>query len=285
MISWLRGFWLRLRYYVLRARYDCEMEEEMRFHVELRAAEHQHAGMTEEEARAAATRRFGNRTSLQESRRSAVGFPTLDTLGQDVRYVLRAIRHSPGFSVMVVLTLGLAIGANAAMFGIIDRLLLRGPAFVVDPDRVVRVYITEKDGNFGESTGSVVGFVTYDHLRATAHDFEDLAVLLANRGDCRARHGCPADSAGPRSWNFFPMLGVRPVVGSLLWRDEDRLPQGENVVVLDEGYWKRSFAGDRGVIGRPLVMGGVTYTIVGVAPRGFTGVEFEDVATRGCRSA
>ena len=275
MISWLRGLWLRLRYYVLRARYDREMEEEMRFHVELRAAEHQHAGMTEEEARDAATRRFGNRTSLQESRRSAVGFPTLDTLGQDVRYVLRAIRHSPGFSAMVVLTLGLAIGANAAMFGIIDRLLLRGPAFVADPDRVVRVYVTEKDGNFGESTGSVVGFVTYDHLRATAHDFEDLAVY--SRTEVTVGRGMDAQriQLGRVSWNFFPMLGVRPVVGRFFGADEDRLPQGENVVVLDEGYWMRSFAGDRGVIGRPLVMGGVTYTIVGVAPRGFTGVELE----------
>ena len=112
MISWLRGLWLRLRYYVFRARYDREMEEEMRFHVELRAAEHQQAGKTEEDARAAAARRFGNRTSLQESRRSAVGFPSLDTLGQDVRYVIRAIRHSPGFSVMVIVTLCLAIGAK-----------------------------------------------------------------------------------------------------------------------------------------------------------------------------
>src|SRR5215207_8312124 len=176
---------------------------------------------------------------------------------------------------MVVITLGLAIGANAAMFGIIDRLLLRGPAFVVDPDRVVRVYVTETDGNLGEQTGSVVGFVTYDHLRAAANDFEDLAVY--SRTEVTVGRGMDAQriQLGRVSWNFFPMLGVRPVVGRFFGADEDRVPQGENVVVLDEGYWKRSFAGDRGVIGRPIVMGGVTYTIVGVAPRGFTGVELE----------
>src|SRR5215813_11140169 len=133
-MSWLRGLWLRVRYYLFRTRYDREMEEEMRFHLELRAAEHQHAGMTEDDARDAALRRFGNVASMQEHRRSAVSFPSLDTVAQDVRYVLRSIRHSPGFGVMVVLTLGLGIGANAAMFGIVDRLLLRGPAHVVDPD-------------------------------------------------------------------------------------------------------------------------------------------------------
>jgi predicted permease len=275
MISWLRGLWLRVRYYLFRSRYDREMEEEMRFHVESRAAEHAHAGLSEGDARDAAVRRFGNRTSLQESRRSAVGFPTLDTLGQDVRHVGRAIRHSPGFSAMVVITLALAIGANAAMFGIIDRLLLRGPAFVVDPDRVVRVYVTEKDGNLGEQTGSVVGFVTYDHLRTAAHDFQDLAVY--SRAEVTVGRGLDAQriQVGRVSWNFFPMLGVRPLIGRLFGADEDHPPRGENVVVLDEGYWKRAFAGDRGVLGRPIVMGGVTYTIVGVAPQGFTGVELE----------
>src|SRR5262249_1893794 len=104
------------------------MEEEMAFHLEMRAAEREHAGMNPGDAHAAALRRFGNRPTLEENRRMAIGFPSLDTLGQDFRYVVRAIRHSPGFSAMVVLTLGLGIGANAAMFGIIDRLMLRGPA-------------------------------------------------------------------------------------------------------------------------------------------------------------
>jgi len=133
MLTWIRGLWLRTRYYLLRDRFDREMAEEMRFHLELRAAEHSQAGMSEQEAHDVARRRFGNRTSLEEHRRAAISVPSLDALGQDIRYVLRAIRHSPGFSVMVVATLGIAIGANGAMFGIIDRLMLRGPAHVVDP--------------------------------------------------------------------------------------------------------------------------------------------------------
>src|SRR6478672_5587079 len=274
MIDWLRALWLRARYYVFRARFDREMEEEMRFHLELRAAEHSRAGLSEQDARDAARRRFGNRTSLEEHRRTAIGIPSLDTLGQDVRYVLRAIRHSPGFSAMVVATLGIAIGANAAMFGIIDRLMLRGPAHVADPDRVVRLYATERNGS-EESTESIVGYVTYAHLRASARAFEDLAVYSATDATVGVGADAHRITVGRVSWNFFPVLGVRPLLGRFFGPNEDRPPRGENVVVLDEGYWRRSFGGDRGVLGRTTVIGGVTYTIIGVAPQGFTGAELE----------
>src|SRR4030095_11265038 len=221
--------------------------------LELRAAEHQHAGMSQEDARDAALRRFGNVTSLQEYRRSAVGFPSLDTIGQDLRYVLRAIRHSPGFSAMVVLTLGLGIGANAAMFGIVDRLLLRGPAHVVDSDRVVRIYATQTDPSFGESTESVVGFVTYAHLRAAAHDFEDLAVYSRTEATVGKGFDAHLVQLGRVSWNFFPLLGVRPRLGRFFGADEDHPPRGENVVLLDEGYWKRTVGAGPTVLGQPLV--------------------------------
>ena len=274
MMQWLRGLWLRARYYLFRGRFDREMEEEMRFHLELWAAEHHHAGISEQDVRDAARRRFGNRTSLEEYRRAAVGVPSLDTLGQDLRYVLRAIRQSPGFSAMVVATLGIAIGANAAMFGIIDRLMLRGPAYVVDPDRVVRLYATERNGN-EESTESIFGYVTYAHLRGNARTFEDLAVYSATDATVGVGVNAYRITLGRVSSNFFPVLGVTPLLGRFFGPNEDRPPRGENVVVLDEGYWRRSFGGDRGVLGRPAVIGGVTYTIIGVAPQGFTGAELE----------
>ena len=274
MMSSLRGLWLRLRFYFFRARYDREMEEEMRFHLELRAAEHAHEGMSASDATDAARRRFGNTTALQEHRRTAVGFPSLETLGQDVRDVVRGIRHAPGFSAMVVITLGIAIGANAAMFGIIDRLMLRGPAHVVDADRVVRLYSTEISER-SRSAESVVGFVTYDHLRRNAHDFEDLAVYARTEATAGIGEGASRITLGRVSWNFFPLLGVRPVLGRFFTAQEDRAPRGNDVIVLDEGYWHRAFGGDRSVIGRTMVIGAVTYTIVGVAPRGFTGAELE----------
>ena len=274
MMDWFRGVWLRVRYHLFRSRYDREMAEEMRFHLDLRAADNRQDGMSDDDAHAAAARRFGNQTALQEYRRTAVGFPTLDALGQDARYVLRAIRHAPGFSVMVVLTLGLGIGANAAMFGIIDRLLLRGPAHVVDADNVVRVYATEKTEE-SESTGSVLGYVTYAHLKASSRDFTDLAVYA--KTEATVGRGAEAHRVmlGRVSWNFFPMLGVRPLRGRFFDADEDKVPRGENVVVLDEGYWKRAFAGDPTAVGRTMTIGGVAYTIVGIVPQGFTGVELE----------
>ena len=273
MIDWLRGLWLRIRYYLFRAKYDREMQEEMRYHLELRAAENARDGLTDTEARQAAVRRFGNLTALEEQRRLAVSVPTLDTLAQELRYVAHAIRHSPGFSAMVVLTLGIAIGANAAMFGIIDRLLLRGPEHVVDPDRVVRLYAHGKDPGGTESTGSVVGFVSYAKLRDNARDFEGLAVYA--RTEATAGRGAEAHrvTLGRVSWTFFPLLGVRPATGRFFGRDDDHGPRGNDVIVLDEGYWRRMYGGDRSTIGRTVMIGGVQYTIIGVAPSGFTGVE------------
>jgi predicted permease len=274
MPTWLRGLWVRLRYYLFRDRYDREMEEEMRFHLELRAAEHEHGGMAPDEARAAADRRFGNRTAMQELRRTAVAVPSLDTATQDLRYVLRGIRHSPGFATTVVATLGIAIGANAAMFGIIDRLMLRGPSHVVEPDRVVRLYATEKTP-FGASTESVLGFVSYTRLREHAHVFEDLAVY--SRTEATVGIGLDARRVplGRVSWTFFPLLGVKPLIGRFFGPDEDRPPRGADVVVLDEGFWRRSFGGDRAILGRTVIIGGRPFTVVGIAPQGFTGVELE----------
>ena len=274
MMTWLRGLWLRVRYYLFRARYDREMAEEIQFHLDLRAAEHQHEGMSERDARDAALQRFGNQTAIQELRRTAVGVPSLDTLGQDLRYVMRAIRHSPGFSAMVVLTLGIAVGANAAMFGIIDRLMLRGPAHVIDPNRVVRLYATEHNER-EEYTGSTVGYVTYAHLRANTHEFEDLAVYASTEATVGVGAEAHRINLGRVSWNLFPLLGVKSLAGRFFGADEDHPPRGENVVVLDEGYWRRTFGGDGRAIGRTMVIGGVTYTIIGVAPRGFTGAELE----------
>src|SRR4030095_17151241 len=123
------------------------------------------------------------------------------------------------------------------------------PAHGAEPDRVVRLYATERNGN-EESTESIVGYVTYAHLRANARDVEDLAVYASTD----ATVGCGAEAQrvhlGRVSWNFFPLLGVRPLVGRFFGADEDHPPLGENVVVIDEGYWRRSFRGETSGVAR-----------------------------------
>jgi predicted permease len=270
LVDALRRAWLRLRFYLFRARYDREMEEEMRHHLELRAAEYESDGLSEADARYAAVRRFGNRGQLQEQRRSAVGLAWLETLGQDTRYVFRSLRASPGFTVMVVLTLGLGIGANATMFGIIDQLLLRGPDHVVDPKRVVRLYSTERHDTGVEFTGNTVPYALYAEMQQV-RAFERVAAQTS--GESTTGRGIAAQriSVGRVTWEYFPLLGVRPALGRFFGPQEDRPPRGESVVVLGDGYWRRAFGGDPAVVGRTLEINRASYRIIGVAPEGFTG--------------
>jgi predicted permease len=270
LVDALRRWWLRLRFYLFRARYDREMEEEMRHHLDLRTAEYAREGKSEAEARGAAIRRFGNRTFLQEQGRSAAGLASLETAGQDVRYVLRSLRASPGFTAMAVLTLGLGIGANAAMFGVIDRLLLRGPEHVVDPEQVVRVYSTERHDAGGEFTRSIVPYALYAEMR-NVRAFDRVAAYAGGFGTTGRGREAQLILVARVTWDFFPLLGVRPAVGRFFRPEEDRPPQGEDVAVLDGGYWRRVFGGDPGVVGRTLEINGSRYRIVGAAPDGFAG--------------
>jgi predicted permease len=270
LVDALRRSWLRLRFYLFRSRYDREMDEEMRHHLDLRAAELAHEGMSEADARNAARRRFGNRTILEERRRSAVGLAWLETLGQDIRYVLRSLRSSPGFTAMVVVTLGLGIGANATMFGIIDRLLLREPEQVVDPKRVVRFYTTGRTEAGVEVTGTTVPYAFYSEMRGVPA-FERVAAYTSGQSTTGRGVDARQISVGRATWDLFPLVGVRPALGRFFGPQEDRPPRGENVVVLDGGYWRRTFGGDPQVLGRMLEINGTRYRIVGVTPEGFTG--------------
>jgi predicted permease len=270
LVDLLRRSWLRFRFYLFRARYDREMEEEMQHHLDLRAAELARDGMSETDARDAALRRFGNRAQLQEQRRSAVGLAWLETLTQDARYVLRSLRTSPGFTGVVVLTLGLGIGANATMFGIVDQLLLREPEHVVDPGRVVRFYTTERTDAGAEFTGNTVPYALYVEMRQV-RAFEHVAALTFGESTTGRGRDARRISVARVTWDYFPLLGVRPALGRFFGPEEDRPPRGEDVVVLDGGFWKRTFGADPGVVGRTLELNGSRHRIVGVAPEGFAG--------------
>jgi predicted permease len=262
---------------------SADLDDEFRFHLETEIEELVASGMAPERARALALERFGDVDRFRADCRSADLRRTarerradlLDALGQDLRYAARQLRRAPGFTAVVVLTLALGIGANATMFGVLDRLLLSGPAHVVDADRIVRLYATTADAA-APTTSSVVPYATYEALRAGAPAFAQLAAYTmavdapVGRDDDVEQLRLRAATA-----TLFPLLGVRPALGRFFGPAEDTPPVGAPVVVLGHETWQRRFAGDSAVLGRTLLVDGRTFTVVGVAPRGFTGAEHE----------
>jgi putative ABC transport system permease protein len=256
-----------------------DVDDEIRFHLEARAAELVAAGMRPEVARETAAREFGDvaeardeisrvdRRRLMRERRAG----WWETLGQDARYSLRSLRKQPGFAAVVVLVLALGIGANVTMFGVIDRLLLRPPAHVVDPARLMSVAMGRLiDGE--ENVQRVLSYPVYRDMRSANQVFEHVATyspsdMAIGRGpEARELNGMRVSA------NYFAALGVRPVAGRFFLPEEDGNPIAPAVAVLGYGFWQRYYQGARSVIGSSLTIGNSAYTIVGVAPEGFVGV-------------
>ena len=263
-----------------------ELDEEIRLHIDARVEQLVAAGMAPDAARAEALRLFGD----LEQARAALGSSVerhvarlafrdrVEALLDDVRYIARSLARTPAFTLTVILTFALGIGANAAMFGIVDRLLLHGPDHLVAPERVQRLYLTETDEARGPQTDAVLGYVSYAILRDQARALERVAAYSAVR---EATRGLGSDGQPIRlayaTWDFFPLAGVRPQLGRFFSADEDRPPNGRRVLVLDEDYWKNEFGGDRAILGATTTVNGESFTVVGIAPVHFTGVELQRV--------
>jgi predicted permease len=200
------------------------------------------------------------------------GLPSrfVEEFAQDLRYAFRGLKRSPGFTLAVVLTLGLGIGANAAMFGVIDRLMFRPFPYMRDPAQVHRVYI-QTTGRGQVLTRSVFPYTVYLDLARWSSAFSDHAayahrpLAIGSGADARER-----EVAGV-SASFFGFFDARPAAGRFFNAAEDSIPRGADVAVLDYGFWQTEFGG-RDVIGTKLAVGPGVVTVVGVAPRGFIGV-------------
>jgi predicted permease len=263
-----------------------DAEREIDFHLEARMEQLLRQGMSREEARVEAMRRFGDVEGTRaDLSASAVRLEAqlalrdrLDGVRDDLRYASRALARNRGFTIVVVLTFALGIGANAAMFGIIDRLLLSGPAHVVDPDRVQRLYVSTVHPAEGPQTFPHFGYVTYAMLRDQGRTGQRVAAYtnayLQLVGEGTSADRVPVASA---TWDFFPLLGVRPAVGRFFLREEDSPPEGQRVVVLSHELWTRAFGADSAIIGKTVRVSAEPHTVVGVAPPGFTGVSLAPV--------
>lgn len=195
------------------------------------------------------------------------GVEWLRDLAADARYVLRSTSRSPALAVAITLTLGLGIGAAATMYGIVDRLLLRGPDHVVDPASIRRVYAHVRSKASGEFTTSYLGYVSYTTLRDHARSVAQAAAYNVNDG--RIGRGVDAMMAhvGAATADFFPLLGVRPALGRFFTAQEDAPPDGRRVVVLDHGYWQREMGGAPSAIGQTIIIDDQSFTVIGVAPQ------------------
>jgi predicted permease len=252
-------------------RLDRDLDDELQFHIERRTDELIAKGMAPEEARHEAARRFGNRTSLKERAHDRDVLVWLETALQDVRYALRTLRRNPGFAATAILSLALGIGANTAIFSLIDALLLRWLP-VRDPQQLVEVMIFQN----GKRSDSF----SYPAVRALAEQkqiFSGLcgfSSLIFNVG--------PRDAVErtPGAWvsgEYYETLGLQPAMGRLLRRDDDQ-PGAAPVAVITDEYWQRKFNRDPQAVGRAILIEGASVTIVGVSPPGFSGANVGYVA-------
>ncbi len=197
----------------------------------------------------------------------------------DIRYAVRGVRRELLFSGFIIVTLALAIGVNAAMFGIVDKLLLQGPAYVRDPGHVVRLYWNGP--LIGGATGTTAAFenVAYANIRAEAHRFTGVAMYspvsrytyVGEGNDARLITTAMATS------NFMSVLGAPMQLGRFFTIEEQESDVQPPLVVLGYGIWRSDFGGDPKVLGRSILLDGRSSTIIGVAPAGFTGVELDRV--------
>jgi putative ABC transport system permease protein len=257
----LRGWWKRLAGLFFRRRKEAELREEVAFHLEMETAHRATTGAAPWDARRAATVAFGDRERFKEEVRSVWGWAWLNDLRRDLVLAVRGARRSPGYSVIVVLTLALGIGANTAIFSALYGVLLK-PLPYQEPDRLVRIF--ESSGALGNPQGSVSPG-TFVDLRARGRSFESVALFyfrpdwLLNFGD--ESQETPGAHVSPA---LFDVLGVQPAIG----RSFSTVPEGE--VLIGHGLWQRQFGGSHNALGQQIQSEGrSTLRVVGIMPPGF----------------
>jgi predicted permease len=264
---------------------DWQVEEELRFHIDERTEQLMREGLTREEALRRAVDEFGDlvasRRELSRIDHRRLGADRREEMAmsfsEDLRYAARSLWRRPSLLAITTITLSLGIAANAVMFGVVDQLLLRPPAHVVDADAVKRINFSEmEDGK--PFVGPVTTYPVVTALRKNTTAFEELAAFGFKSSYTLGR-GRDARNLSVLmvSGNFFRLLGVRPAIGRLLLDSDDRVPDGESVLVLSDGAWRTQFGGDTAVIGRTVILQNRPFTIVGVTPKDFAGIDRENI--------
>ena len=261
MIRYLRFVWQNI---FKQQRVDEELDSELQAYVELQAAEKVRSGMAPEEAGRRAQGEVGGLEQVKQGVRDARAGAAMETVIQDLRYAIRTLARNTGFSTVIVLTLALAIGANTAIFSIVNGVLLK-PLPYPDPDRLLMLW----ESSLTDRTLGTVSPGNFFDWREQSHSFEKMAAIdsypdfiLNGPGEARRLAGAAV------SRDFFSLLGVRMALGRDFTPEEDR-PGSNQVVVLSYSAWQRFFGGRANVVGSAVRLNGANYTVVGVLPRNF----------------
>ena len=273
MLSDLR---YRLRALFSRASVEQELDDELRFHIEHEAAKYERQGMSRDAALRRARVEFGGVEPMKEATRDMRGVERLESIGRDLRYAVRSLLSRPAFALTVIATLALGIGANTAIFTLVDALLLR-PLPVAHPEQLVIVSdpaVTSTSNNVGDPVTDYVSYPLYRDVRAGNAVFSDM-YASGSSNEIDVLIGDPSTAEQPHAQfvtgNFFSVLGVSAYLGRTFTADEDETPGQDPVAVLTYDYWQRRFSGSRAAIGSIMRVNDVPLTIVGVMPPAFHG--------------
>jgi predicted permease len=259
----LKRFFTRLFNTATRRAQDERLREEIEEHIALQTAENLRAGLSPVEARRQAKVKFGGVEAVKEDYRAERGLLFIETFLQDLRYAIRLLRKSPGFTIVAILTLALGIGANAVVFAVLNALILR-PLNVPDAESLYGI-------QHGNEASSYQSYLDYLDLRDRNHSFDGLAAFSG------AQAGLDTGESPSRVWlyevsgNYFDVLGIHPFLGRLFHSSDEHGANSAPYIVLSYSFWHTRFQDDRGVVGRTVQVDKHPFTIVGVAPPEFHG--------------
>ena len=262
-MSWIRESWHRFRSLIGRDAIESGLDEEIRFHVDQQAEKNIGKGMTPAEARRQALVRFGGLERVKEYTRDEFRTPLLEDVARDLRYGARSLLRAPGFTIVATLTLALGIGANTAIFSVVNTVLLK-PLTYREPDRIA--FVWERNTAIGKDR-DLVAPPNYLDWKAQNSVFDALGAYRVN-GFALTGAGEPESvTAITVSASLFRVLGVDALVGRTFNEDEET--RKDRVVVLRHDFWQRRFGGDRSLVGKSITLTGAPFTVVGVMPPSF----------------
>ena len=256
-----------------REQWDTERAAELESHLQIETDKNIAAGMSPADARTAAYRKLGNPARIRETIYEMNSIPFVDALWRDLRFALRGLRKRPGFAIVVILSLALGIGANTAIFSLVDAITLR-PLPVPNPGGLVTIDVAaSRLTSFGASS-----YLDWVDFSGRSKSFQSLSTRQEMSAGMNPAGAVP-DGKPQVVWgqlvsgNFFSTLGVHPALGRTFLPEEDQTPGKYPVMVISYSLWKRTFGGNREIVGKQVELSGHSFTIIGVAPKSFTGVD------------